>query len=330
MILKIIIAIIILGLIYLMLVYIETNTKINFHEKLYPDLYKLPAIISSNMDEQYKQSVLKGLSIAKQSNVVICCLARNNKNVFEKTKQRLEYIGNCFQQYKIVIFENDSNDNTRELISQWSNNNPNVILLDCCQMNSCECKLKKELSYSLKLQKRIKNMSIYREQYLNYVQKNYNNYDYMLVIDFDLDGSMNIDGLYNCLSYDNWDAMFINGRSSVLGLFGIITTPYDSLAYVNINGDYNDTTMPKSALNMHIDTYRYNLFPVKSAFNGYGLYKIKSIINCSYNGNLICEHINLAKSMYDKKMKLYINSLWKGYFNHQGGPNTFFQSIFNK
>ena len=35
-------------------------------------------------------------------------------------------------------------------------------------------------------------MANYRNRYLEFVKKNYSNYDYMLVVDLDIDGSMSI------------------------------------------------------------------------------------------------------------------------------------------
>ena len=74
-------------------------------------------------------------------------------------------------------------------------------------------------------------------------------------------------------------------------------------------------------------TNNYNLVPVKSAFNGYGLYKLRSLKNISYYGHpLICEHNSLAKQIIDKNGKNYINPNWIGYFDVQG-PGGLYQII---
>lgn len=72
-------------------------------------------------------------------------------------------------------------------------------------------------------------------------------------------------------------------------------------------------------MNTKIDQEKNHFIEVKSAFNGYGIYKIKSLSDCSYIGNdNMCEHINLAKCLHDKGEKLFVNSYWLGYFNTQG------------
>ena len=72
-------------------------------------------------------------------------------------------------------------------------------------------------------------------------------------------------------------------------------------------------------LKMEYAGYNSHYYQVKSAFNGYGLYKIKSLEGCSYISNSnACEHINLAKCLNDKGEKMFINYYWEGYFNRQG------------
>ena len=59
----------------------------------------------------------------------------------EITRNKLENIGKDFMEYKIVIFENDSDDESRVLLKGWMNENENVELMDCCDMGSCDCLL---------------------------------------------------------------------------------------------------------------------------------------------------------------------------------------------
>jgi hypothetical protein len=278
-----------------------------------------------NSDE-FISNVNEGTQIAKRSKIVICCLARNISKIFEKTKSRLEFIGKQFNEYKIIIFENDSSDNSRQLIQDWANLNNNIILLSCCDLGSCNCELKYKTGYEYGSfsDKRFSKMALYRQQYLNFVNKFFKHYDYMLVVDFDLDGNININGIFDSLSKKEWGAIFCNGRVSLPGSFGFKTLPYDAIAIL-----FSDDNYESKKYNIDEIIYRYfkmdwigynnHFVEVKSAFNGYGLYKIKSLTNCSYiNNNNACEHINLAKCLNDKNDKIFINYYWEGYFNRQG------------
>jgi hypothetical protein len=316
---------------FLIIIITSIEYNVNFHELWYPNFYKLPDKQVSNpfnsiiKDKEFINNANKGRSIALNSKVAICCLVRNNSKIFEKSKARIEYIAKHFKEYKIIIFENDSTDNSRELVENWSNINNNVILLDCCHLENCDCKLKtkKGYEYGSFSSERFGKMALYRQEYLNYLLYNLNHYDYMLVIDFDLDGNVNIDGLFDSLNKSDWGGIFCNGQAPIYGTLGFKTITYDSLANVFVEDDYN--TINFNALkkyidmNSKIDYEKTHFLEVKSSFNGYGIYKIKNLSDCSYIGNNnICEHINLAKCLHDKGEKLFVNSYWLGYFSVQG------------
>lgn len=317
---------------------IEFNIKYNFHEYFNPKLYNQYGNHLIHNNNEYIKNVIVGKNIASKSKIVICCLVRNNSDIFEKTKSRLEYIGSYFNEYKIVLFENDSTDNSRELLTGWSISNPNVILLECCDLGSCDCKLKTKTGYGYGTfsEERLSKMAIYRQQYLNFVNMYFKHFDYMLVVDFDLDGCINVNGLFDSVAKEDWGAIFCNGRVSLPGSFGLKTVPYDSMAVLFMEDDYNIKSyglgeIVSRAIKMEYHGYKTHFYQVKSAFNGYGLYKIKSLDGCSYISNSnACEHINLAKCLYDKGEKIFINYYWDGYFNRQGDTLMGILGSFNK
>jgi hypothetical protein len=294
--------------------YVEKRCNFSFHKLIYPKVYNR----------------INNLKYKNNSRVVICSLARNSSKYIENSKIFFEYIGNLFSDYRIVLFENDSEDNTREILKEWALNNKRITLLDCYDtfgVKDCKLNIKKSYEIGVLSKKRIEKMVMYREQYLNYVKQNYSNYEYMMVIDFDLNGNINIDGLIDTLNLsDEWDAVFINGRTPVPGTLGLSTIAYDNIAYVDYeNGEYSSEEYNISKLLYNnfrmeelINKNKDKMFRVKSAFNGIGIYKIKSIIDLSYNGETNCEHTNLAKSMIEKGKKIFINPRWIGYFEKQG------------
>lgn len=323
------ISIIVLGLIVSFT--IESSVNYNFHEYFYPKLYNQYGNHLTHNDNEYLKNVTVGREKASKSKIILCSLARNISKVFEKTKSRFEYIGSQFQEYKIVVFENDSLDNSRELLASWTLSNNNVILLQCCDMGDCDCRLQTRTGYGYGTfsKERLSKMAVYRQEYLNFVKKYFNHFDYMLVVDFDLDGCINVDGLFDSIVKEEWGAIFCNGRVSFPGSFGMKTIPYDSMAVLFMEDDYMIKSyglvkLLKNTLKMELNGYNSHYYEVKSAFNGYGLYRIKSLDGCSYVSNSnACEHINLAKCLHDKGEKMYINYYWDGYFNRQG------DSLFN-
>ena len=316
-------------LIFIVLFLIDYYSNINFIEYTHSEYYnEKPVYFDDNVSIDIKQKSLQGRILSKEKKIVLCGLARNVEKVINESIKKLEFIGEHFKDYKIVIFENDSSDNTRNLIKEYSMKNNKIILLNCIHLGSEECILKNKIGYEYGItsKNRINKMAQYREEYLNYVKKNLLDYDYMLVCDLDLGGNHCIDGLFTSIAKSNWDAIYINGRTTYWGMYGLLTIPYDSMAYINCESDYVNNSdlltliFNYSSMNNDINNSD-EFYEVKSAFNGYGLYKISSIKNASYIGDSICEHNNLAKNIYDNCGYQYINKYWVGIFNIQGTNN---------
>ena len=82
---------IIILILFFVFIIINLEYYNNFHEYLNYNLYKLPGndIIPEYLDYNI---IKKGKSIASNSSIVICILARNISNMFYKSSQRLEPI----------------------------------------------------------------------------------------------------------------------------------------------------------------------------------------------------------------------------------------------
>lgn len=60
--------------------------------------------------------------------VLICGVCRNVEKRLEKTKKIMESIGALFDDYKILVYENNSTDRTAQILKAWAHQNPRVWL----------------------------------------------------------------------------------------------------------------------------------------------------------------------------------------------------------
>lgn len=330
-------------LIFLIWIFIEyCFLPINFHSWWHPKYYQRSVfnLPESKLSLEAQELINLGRVKASQKKIVIAGLARNIRKRLEFNIPILEQIGSKFQDYQIVIFENDSTDGTRDLIKSWSSQNKHVVLLDCCDLGDCDCQLKEKNLYDLgaMTQARIDKMAFFRNRYLEYIQTNLSDYDYMLVIDLDIEGSTNIDGIYHTIAHRNWDMVALNGRTQLPGTFGTLTNAYDALAYRSINEikateniNFGNWFQKWWQMNRLITSSGEKMVPVKSAFNGAGLYQIKSILGTKYYTLSNSEHIGLHQSMSDANHgAIFINPLWLGYMGYQGprgNLGSFWKSI---
>lgn len=273
----------------------------------YEDKYQIP----TSLDMKTKEVSLEKM---RKSKIIMTGLCRNVSENIDKNIKLLLETGSYYKDHKIVIFENDSSDGSREKIKEWTKINSNIELIECEVPN---CQYKKERYVGLS-RKRQDDMVFYRNKCLNYIKEKYSNYDYLLLVDLDMVGYYSIEGLIHSMSFDNWDAIFVNGRKPSLFAFGIVSQMYDSLAFVDeeedINTRYqtlsNQSQSFQSSCKMQLISGN-KLHKVKSAFNGAGLYKISSIVPFEYVNDWSCEHIGLHSQMIQNGFdKLYINPNW--------------------
>lgn len=321
---------------------------VNVQEKLVPYMYETE-LKRNKLREHFRidyekldKKVKKGIQNMQNKKIVICALARNVERCFPKCIDKIMLFTEGFKDYSIVIYENDSKDNTRALVKKWAQSNPKVKLLDCCNEGSCECALKIE---DLKLddgplsEKRIAKMAHFRNKYLDYVKKNYKDYDYMMVVDIDIRGGVYKEGFQTCFADDDWDAIFARGIKPFPFLFGSINFVYDTIAYV----DKKDTKLlddNNRFINNFSDLQKVyskkigdSMEPVRSAFNGASIYRIKTIIDSDarYNSNTPCEHIDFHDNLKSDRMyaspSFIINM---GLDNDTQLPFKYFLSIISK
>lgn len=278
-----------------------------FNQHKYNDKYYIP----HTMDSKTRDT---GVQKMKDSKIIFTGLCRNVEETLDKNIKLLLESGSYYKDYRVVLFENDSTDRSREIIKEWSNKNAKIELIEC-EVPNCQYKKKREIGLS---RSRQDNMVFYRNKCLDYIKQKYSDYDYLLIVDLDMVGYYSIEGLIHSMSFDDWDAIFVNGRKPYELLNGFTSHMYDSLAFVdhneNIKTRYqtlsNVLTQIKSSLKMNFISGN-QLYKVKSAFNGSGLYKMSSILRFQYVKDWSCEHIGLHHQMIENGYdKLYINLNW--------------------
>jgi hypothetical protein len=319
---------IILLILYGLYVIFEYGYVECLHEMVNPLYYKDIQFKVKSVNQTASQI---GFEIAKQSKIVFCGLCRDIENRIIKNIEMFEQTGQYFYDYRIVLFENDSQDQTREFIRQKAKTNQNIILIDCGQTNpNCIFKDKKMYDYGSLSEKRIERMAYFRNQYISYIKENLSHFDYVMMMDMDVQGYYNIDGLMESIAQPKWDAMFANGRMPVSGTFGLNDLMYDQLAFIDQKTDLETlkkkkepTFMEMTSKIIRMQTYGQKWIPVQSAFNGCGIYKMKSILNCKFNSEYGCEWIGFHQQMGEK----IISRDWKLYVGWQGP--SFIKMIFS-
>lgn len=253
----------------------------------------------STFHKQYLSLVESGLEFLKNQKIVFLGLARNLEHCIEGNINKLSRVGEIAKDYKIVIFENDSIDNTKIILEKLSNTNKNIHFLSETN-NRPHFGTVKDIS-------RTNALAEYRNKLKDYVVKHFASYDFVIVTDLDfIDFSP--EGVYNSFGYlrrfgDQIDAIAGNSyeyryvtSDTVKSLWN-----YDSWAF-RYNWWSELPDLPSMTYNRML-WFGFFIMPVgspvmsvNSSFGGMAIYKTEKFKLGIYDGT-DCEHVRFHYSL---------------------------------
>lgn len=255
---------------------------------------------------QYNTILRRGYERAARSNIIICGLARDLGPSIYRSIATVETIGSLFNDHYIYIFENDSIDETKEILQNWQLTN-NKIKVENTNMNTIRWGQERSLinGHLRCPTQRMKDMALYRNKCLNFVRESFSDYQYVMVIDLDYDG-WSYDGIINTIGHNDWDVI---GSNSIKYETNRIVY-YDAWAYREIGQTYP-----------HDDGYVNGkhfqrgdpLIKLDSVFGGMAIYKMQAFLNGVYgyvnrNNEPECEHVVFHNTMRaNGSNKIYLN-----------------------
>lgn len=249
--------------------------------------------------------------------LVVCGIIRDAEKTIKQNIPVVNQICSHFSEYKIVIYENDSRDRTKEILKQWhKSDRENIyVILEDGESESVipSCKdVKCNPFFSMQ---RIEKMATLRNKYLQFIENKGWNPDYLMVVDLDV-AYISEEGVMSSFLRDKWTAVTAYGYSMSpylkkryhdtyalveLGHEGVAQTEKEiygcGTKYVSIieNGEW---------------------VRVYSAFGGLAIYKYdflkglkyKAIANDDCRVESRCEHFSLYQQMSERgNIEVYIN-----------------------
>lgn len=213
-------------------------------------------------------------------NIIITGVCRDIIKFIYNSLHKFIYLTHYFQKCKIIIYENDSSDNTLEVLHDFKNKFKNIDIIILSEENIIGT-LTQRVSHA-------------RNKILNYIHHNKLTPDYVINIDMD---DILINFKCDSILYpfnENIEWSMFGGNSDIY---------YDMWAlrsFKNPNKDFWENK--KLPLEERLKYYfrisgESTPIPVISCFNGIGIYKYKHIIDCLYDGNKTCEHIHFHQNM---------------------------------
>lgn len=259
----------------------------------FPESWFVP---SPERERPYRALVDRGRSIMRDRRVVICGLARDSAHTLPETIARIERLGEMFADYRVVIYENDSQDATRRILDDWAKSDPRVVILTES--------LGDPNNPPVSCLQRARRMAYYRNRYREFVAVAYADFDHVIVVDTDLRVGWSYDGVANTFGHTDWDFVGSYGVIRRSFLTQTLLVQYDAWAFRR-KGSYARLTTKEAN---HMFWQRGDpIVEVASCFGGLGVYRIEAMIHCQYDG-CDCEHVTFHRAMQNAGLgRIYLN-----------------------
>ena len=258
----------------------------------------------------------EGYENMAEKSVAICSIVRNAQSSLKKNIPLIEKLRSKFKESIVVIFENDSKDDTKDILRNWNKNSPGVSvrLQDFNQITIPNEDINGVNRFFSK--ERISKMANYRNYYLEILESLNFNIDYLIIIDLDI-ARFTLDGVAHSFGLANqWDIITANGYSYSPKLK---RRYHDTYALTEIGKDTEIQT--ESIINNNQAKWSFlkrgiPLIPVYSAFGGLAIYRYNLIKNKRYavqenNDQRVevkCEHFTFHQSIHqDRNIRCFIN-----------------------
>ncbi len=212
--------------------------------------------------------------------VLICGICKDVAEYLPDEIRIFEKIGTLFEDYRIIIYENNSTDGTQNILREWVNKNSKVTA-------QFEFLTKSELENQIINKSdngelnRIELIARARNKLLDKIMSHeYNSYPYIIMMDMDFLSDPNTEGIIEVFqSKREWDAVFGYG-------VGKTKAYWDWYAFRDFNQPFGPELLGHDWFSQKMWSLSKTdqWCPVYSAFGGIGIYKRASIKECRYSG----------------------------------------------
>lgn len=269
-----------------------------------------------NKHSIYRYKIDAGKNICKNKTILFCGICRNVGHILETNILRLLRTANVFKDYHTFVYENDSNDNTTDILNKYKSDKFNFISTTRKDKDYAEGLTNGEDPWHMN---RCKVLADCRNNYLEYA-KGFIDFDYLCVLDLDLLGGWSYDGFYHGIFTLN------NVDNPCVSAYGVLTeytnklsleevSPedylmYDSFAFRPLNG-INQNFNAFVLQNFNFIKFQRGDDPVEvdSNFGGLAIYKMSEIGDKKYSSTCFEEacvnpdHVEFHRQ-FDKKIIL--------------------------
>ncbi len=217
--------------------------------------------------------------------ILICGVCKNVEPFLFNTIKSIEKLGKKFDDYAVIIYENNSTDQTKYILKRWKQNNKAVTLIS---EDLTEQELKAD-TYAVTCKGepfRAEIIAKARNRVLEILKKEqYKDFKYVIMADLDFKGKWPLAEIINSIENPQaeWDCISANGTSKN-GVY------YDRYAFRDssypLGPELLDEAWWQEVYGQPLRFKDKQWIPVFSAFGGLAIYKRSSLLAGTYLGRV--------------------------------------------
>jgi hypothetical protein len=256
--------------------------------------------------------------------VILVGCTKNSGSYIHGHLTRLNQMSKFFTKFNIVLYENDSTDNTIEQLNLFKSNNSNFDFIS-------ETNVVEKYIQNKHINLRVQIISHGRNCLLYIINSLYTNYDYMIMIDLDtVLNNFDPNNIQNIFSYDTnlWDVLTANCNGPYYDIWALRIS--QNIWQDNIHGKIWSNPIIHDCWAQHVMNMSFKdcvksyqkvipmnspLIETDSSFGGAGIYRINKIKDCYYNPFFYnhhmmivghCEHVSFHKDIKKNGGRIFI------------------------
>jgi hypothetical protein len=224
--------------------------------------------------------------LCSEKKIIICGVGKNVESGFKNIMNSSKELVKNFSDYRIIIYENNSTDQTKVLYSQWAKEDLKIrFISEILSSNFLRSFYPNNGNVRTKLISRARNIVLSEA-----LKTQYDDFDYIMMVDLDDFEAWDVPNILDTIEnpQKQWDAVFANGAYDMYAFraqqykFGPELLGFEEWQDVyKIYGQKLSQELQKG-----------NWFKVESAFGGLAIYRREALKGSSYDGMLSKEQID--------------------------------------
>ena len=198
---------------------------------------------------------------------------KNCAPYLRKNLANMEQIGSLFDDYKILIYYDQSRDDTLKILKEYQQTNPKMLFY---------------VNKSPVSKYRTHNIANARNFCLDFVKQHIETFPYFIMMDMDDVNckDLNVEPLQQSLKREDWDGLSFNTSPAYYDIWALSLYPY-CFSY----NHYDNNVQFYKIIQEYVTSMLKNLkpgelLPVISSFNGFSIYKTHKFLDTCYDGKI--------------------------------------------